>query len=296
MRLIIGSVLLVAAGAAACSSSTPASEGEAVATYPENCEGLSGTDVAACGEARYWQAFQRDKTTRTSTHDLLGRLSEGSAGASAGRLHFLRGTLAMALALEDGHTELFPSVLPDLRRAWELEGNPKYPPWVDTMELVTTYLNNDMAAFEAATKRSIANIELYPVGNILSVSGTLSGFPLATGLPQKAVELLERWRCDTDWCAHNTKRAPFSQPGLAFHFADAYARVGNVEKTQYYLERSLAADGAGEWPYRAKASEALADVSKFVRRYTDLGNDKHAIFMVYANSREGCVLCHGAKP
>lgn len=307
MKAIVFGVLLATASAAACASNddtgTPSpsstqspNESDPGVTYPEGCEGLKGSDTAACGEAQYWRAMQKEKSARVTTHDLLGRLGEGSEGATAGRLHFLRGTLAMALALEDGRADLVPSVLPDLRRAWELEHNPKYPSWVDSMEIVTAFLQNDRAEFDASAKRSIANVELYPVGNILSITGTLSGFPLSTGLPQKAVELLERWRCDTDWCAKNTARAPYSQPGIAYHFADAYARVGNVEKARFYLEKSLAADRAGEWPYRAKAAEALADVPRFVSRYTELGNDKHAIFLVYANSREGCVLCHGARP
>lgn len=297
MRSFVAGFAVLVVAAAGCASEVDPEAGAAPEpTYPEGCAGLEGSEAAKCGEATYWRALQREKSARASTHDLLARLASATTGPESGRLNFLRGTLGMALALEDGRGELVETVLPDLRRAWELERNPKYPSWVDSMEIVLAYARNDTTEFGRAATRSVDNVELYPVGNILSISGTLSGFPLSTGLPQKAIELLERWKCDTDWCAKNTTRAPFSQPGIAYHFADAYARVGDAGKARFYLERSLAAEGAAAWPYRSLAEKGLADLDGFVGKYTALGDDKPALALVYANSREGCVLCHGKAP
>ena len=270
--------------------------------YPADCSGLSAHDTALCGELRFWEAHVDDYESREPTRELLTRLIEGfpadGARPDLGRLHFLRGGLTMELALEHGMTaaDRIESVRADLRRAVELDPDePKYPPWVDTIELVASFIRGDEAGFEAVVEGIDANVARYPVGNILSVSGTMSGFPMSTGLPQRAVEMLEAWECTEEWCMHNTERAPFSQPGLQVHFADAYARVGDRERALAHFRAALEAEGASEWPQRAQVEAAISDIDAYVERYTALGEDQPAITLVYANSMTGCRICHGTR-
>jgi hypothetical protein len=135
------------------------------------------------------------------------------------------------------------------------------------MELVIAFARGDEAAFAQVSDRIDANVAPYPVGNVLSITGTMSGFPLASGLPQRAVAMLEAWECTEDWCARNTDRAPFSQPGLQVHFADAYAR---------------------DW-----VETRLADLDGYLAPFESVGSDGSAVPLVYANSSTGCTICHG---
>jgi hypothetical protein len=264
------------------------------ASAPVPCEARPPAEAAACAEAAFWPGYQRlDEAGRRAAYARLSAVIAAHPDASeSGRVYFLRGTLGMALSMENQlGGEFLMQITPDLDRAVELApDNPKYPPWPETMRMVLTYVMADTRGFEAATEAALSYVELYPTGNILTVSGVLSGFPLETGLPAKAIELVERWSCDTDWCMHNTDKAPFSQPGLLYQFADLYARVGDRAATQDYLERALAADGADVWPFRNEVEERLADLDGYLGIYAALGEKDHAIFDVVANKT--CLLCH----
>jgi hypothetical protein len=282
--VVVASALIIGAGCSGSSSNE---------TEPP-CESLAPEASAKCIEERFWPAYQRpDVSARRAIYEALSSVIRAHEGKPAmGRVHFLRGTLGMALSLENQlGGEFLDRITPDLDRAVELAPDePKFPPWPETMRMVLTYVMGDMGAFDRATKAALAGVELYPTGNILTVSGVLSGFPLDTGLPAKAIELIERWKCDTDWCMHNTEKAPFSQPGLMYQFADDYARVADREHTRDYLERALAADAANRWTFRSEVEGRLADLDGYLGMYKARGTKDHAIFDVIANKT--CLLCH----
>jgi hypothetical protein len=262
--------------------------------------------LAACGdpeptsyelaEAAFWVGLQSgDVAEREAAFvELSVVIAQDPEAPAAGRLYFLRGALGMALLLEDARAEDYlDGIVPDLKSAIRLDDNPKYPSWLDSMNLVLAYIGQDDDRLAAAMEASVANVALYPVGNTLSITGTMSGLPVDTGMPHKAVELLEAWVCDAAWCMDNTDLAPWSQPGIQLHFADAYARIGDKETTRLYLERSLQAPKADRWPYRDLVQQHLDDLDAYVDPFIALGDDGSAVSMVYANSDQGCVLCHG---
>lgn len=281
---------------AACSSGGNAPPYET--TYPADCAGLGATDTAACAEARYWDAQLDHKEMRGPAYDLLTSLIR--ANPTMARLYFLRGTLAMTLALEDARGDLVTAIRPDLAKAQALDpSDARYPPWTDSMSLVLTFLANDTAAFAEAQQTAIEHVALDPTANILTLAGTMSGFPMRTGLPTKAVELLDAWSCDAAnraWCAHDTARAPFSQPGLAYMFGDAYARVGDRAHAKEWFDRALMAEGADAWPYRDIAERAARDVDSILAKYSALGADGSAMSLVAGNTTYGCSMCHTARP
>lgn len=271
--------------------------GDAPTRYPADCMGLDHEDALACGEARFWEAHTERYEDREATYDLLGaileQVPEGVDDVALGRLFFRRAALGIELAIEHG-VDRTANVVPDLEAAIRLDPEEaKYPPWLDSMELVIAFGTADDARFAAVSERIDANVARYPVGNALSITGTMTGFPLETGLPQRAVAMLEAWECTEDWCRQNTERAPYSQPGLAVHFADAYARVGDTETARAYFEAALVAEGAEHWPQREWVADVLSDLDGYVGRYTELGEDGSAIPLVYANGPQGCTLCHG---
>lgn len=269
------------------------------ATFPEDCAGLEPRDALACGELRFWEAHTVAYERRPQTYDLLARLidevPEGVDDAALGELRFRRASLGIELALEHG-IDRTSEIVPDLREAIRLApDNPKLPPWLDSMELVVSFVRGDRETFDAVSARIDANVAPYPVGNVLSITGTMTGLPLDTGLPQRAVAMLEAWECTEEWCRRNTARAPYSQPGLQVHFADAYARVGDRDAARAYLEAALVAEGAETWPYRAWARAQLANVDAWVDEFEALGDEGSAVTLVYANSERGCTLCHGTR-
>lgn len=285
---------LALAGLASCASE------ETAPVYPADCSGLSARDRILCGRARFWEAHTTDYEARDSVYDLLTEILEGAPEGvddrELGELWFWRGALGLELVLEHGRDDVVDEIVPSFERALEVDPtNAKIPPWIDAMDLVTTFARGDDEGFDEVVARLDENIERYPTGNMLSVTGTMSGFPLSTGLPQRAVEMLEAWTCDEDWCRFNTDRAPFSQPGTEVHFADAYARIGDVENARLHFERALAAEGADEWPHRQFVVDVLADLEGYVARYTELGEDGSAVTLVYTNGDRGCRICHGNR-
>lgn len=69
--------------------------------------------------------------------------------------------------------------------------------------------------------------------------------------------------------------------------------MGRLEDAQRHFDRALAAPDADRWPFRALAEEAAADVAAYAYRFAVLGEDGSAFDIVYANSTQGCIFCHG---
>lgn len=295
-------ILITVLALTACSAdATP--ENAATKNYPLDCSGLDEAQTYDCVETRFWQAFQQPELApRKDSEAMLVRTAAAFASATnrvgLSRVHFQLGQIRLAMALENGQRDFMlkarDMIIGEFDRAMELDPqNGIIAPWKDTMEMALYAVLGDWDAAVPLAERGFANVSKNPTGNTLSLSGTTIGFPMSTGVPQKTIALLDVWTCEgPDFCKKNTSHSPWARPGLAFHFAEAYARVGNREKAKDYLERALAAEGADKWPYRYVAAEAANDLDGFIKKFADRGEDKGAFDIAYANQPWGCLFCH----
>jgi hypothetical protein len=256
-----------------------------------------------CAEHEFWHAFSDGRVkARQDAESILGQIMKltGASPESArrGRLLALRGYLRLSMALENAKMEhfLFGGMERDFQEAKKLDTeNKTYDTFLDTIVMAKAAVFGD---WKKATDLALPAFEIlkdYPT-NILALSGTTIGFPMNTGMPQKTIEFMDSWICPddiADFCYDNTQHAPFARPGLSFHFAEAYARMGNLEKTVYYLEQARQSPGYEAWPYKHLVETPLADMDKYMAYWKGFKPDESAFDKVYANQNFGCVMCHG---
>lgn len=264
-----------------------------------------------CAVDTFWHGFSDGRlVVREEAEQVLSAVislnSSSNDNVSLAKLYNLRGDLRMAMALENGKVEyvLFSDqfVSADLREA--LRVNPGYEPaqaFLDTMDVVLGIIANDWENVIPLGQQSLDRIRglkgvdphMY-TGAAFSVSGTYLGYPLATGIPQQTVAVMEDAGCPNTlfWCQGNTENAPFAMPGLNYHFAEMHARVGNRDKTIEYLNKTVVSDGFEEWAYRSYADEALADIDAYLEKWQLFGEYKSPMMSLYANGNVGCSFCH----
>jgi hypothetical protein len=306
MRIAIGGAwgAVVAALVAACSA-RGANASAADAGVP--CEQRAESDAYACAEAQFWAAFHAtDLATRKASESTLVAVIASVASPADARgaslMHFRLAQLRLAMALENAQKDYVvhadEQIVGELDRAMALDAyGGIIAPWKDAMQIATAAALQDWSDAVPLAKRGFDNVGLNPMGNTLSLSGTTIGFPLSTGVPQTTVSLLDQWTCSgVAWCASNTAHAPFARPGLGYHFAEAYARVGDRAKAIAYLDQAAASPDFGAWPYRSVVETARQDVDAFLKKFSDLGSDGSAFDVVYANQPYGCVFCHANGP
>jgi hypothetical protein len=280
--------------------------------------------IFACAEGQFWRAFQRDLADRKTVWELHETLEEVLSSNPDPKLHgrmvFQRSQLALALMLEQQDMTIFLSLQLDMERAIELDpGEPFYVTWLDTVKIAVADtvlfnfgLDNALEAGFENVKKSNAHTTASSL--IASFSGTSVAMAMNSGAPMETIELLETWDCHPDnltddpnqlcgvgelrpcieWCLANSWKAPYGGPGLMYHLGEAYARVGDAAMAQELYELALSLPGATTWPHRYVVDEALWDMDMHVSQFTELGDDKSASDLVYANSTYGCVFCHGA--
>ena len=273
-------------------------------TTLEDCRGLSEADAYACSEARFWVAFQTRRDLRVGTwtmfQDVVDEHAPGDAALAAprGNVLFRRAQLGMAIALEEdvGSDAItyIAQVGPDFDAAEALDpDNVILVSWKASMAIALAHVTGDTDEAVRLYDEAEARIAADPLGNVPSISGTAIGLPLSTGVPQRVIAAIDAWECtDADFCMSNTEHAPWALPGMAFHWADHYARVGDRETTVAYLETSRDADGFAEWPWRYLVDDALEDPDAYLARFAERGEDGSAFDLVYANQDFGCVICH----
>jgi tetratricopeptide (TPR) repeat protein len=266
--------------------------------YDASCEELPAPEVYTCAEQEFWDVLRTDHEERLEVWESMGRLAQQLESdpdhEARARLHFQRGQLAMALALENGHDDLIFQIVPEFDAALALTpDDPIIPVWKDSMEVAFANVLQDEVALVEAADRAWKHVADFPLGNVLSISGTTIGTPLRTGIPQKTIELLDGWECEgVPWCEDNTWTAPFAVPGLNYHFAEAYARVGDRQRTLEYLEAARSSPDYDVWPYRHVVEDASADVDALLARFAAYGDDESPFDVMYANQSYGCVFCH----
>lgn len=299
-------VIVTTLAGAACSSgeAAPAPASAPVSWTGKDCAAQTvDADRFACAEAQFWGAFQQAGLELRAANEktLLAVIAKTEASADvSGRalMHFRLGQLRLAMALENEQRQYAiqsqTMVVGEFEKAMALDPyDGIVAPWKDAMEIAMAAVISDWEKGVALAERGFENVKLNPLGNTLSLSGTTIGFPLSTGVPQKTVALLDAWTCSgVAWCSANTEHAPWARPGLSFHFAEAYARVGDRAKAKEHLDAALASPGAEVWPYRHVAAEAADDLDGFLAKFSKLGEDGSAFDIAYANQKYGCVFCH----
>lgn len=270
------------------------------------CRQFDEVLAAACTEQHFWSAFSQSaleprKESEQLLIKTLARFPSPEDKHGSSLMHFRLGQLRLAMALENKQTDYVlhsdTAIVDEFHQAEMLHlQNGIIAPWVDAMQIAISAITQDWVQAKALAERGFANIALNPLGNTLSLSGTTIGFPLDTGVPQRTIAFLDKWECKgVSWCTENSAHAPFARPGLGFHFAEAYARVGNKEKARQYLDAALHAPGAERWPYRSVAQAAADNLDGFLKKFADLGQSGSAFDIAYANQPYGCLFCH-AQP
>jgi len=260
----------------------------------------------ACAERELWHALgdgghgvRKRADGVLSRALMLGWLRRDLSRVQRSQLHFYRGALRLAMALENGRVDLGVlgplTISPDFKASVSLDpSNDHFVSFLDSMDVAMPALLGNMRAATRAAEKGFANVARNPLFNTLSLSGTTIGMPLSTGAPAKTLALLEAWRCEgKDFCTRNTDKAPFARPGLAYHFGEAFARMGRKDEARRYFEMALAAPDAETWPFAERVREHLADLPGYMGQFSALGADGSAMWLVYANQSSGCVLCHG---
>jgi hypothetical protein len=294
-----------AALVAACSSSGGPNAGAADGGVA--CERRAEPDAYDCAEARFWAAFHSTaldprQAAEQTLIAVIAAVPSPAKARGASLMHFRLAQLRLAMALENGqknyvvHAE--DQIVGELDRAIALDAyDGIIAPWKDAMQIATAAALQDWTDAVPLAKRGFDNVALNPMGNTLSLSGTTIGFPLSSGVPQTTASLLDRWSCSgVVWCTANTAHAPFARPGLGYHFAEAYARIGDRAKATAFLDEAAAAPDYDAWPYRGVVDAARGDVDGFLAKFASLGQDGSAFDVVYANQPYGCVFCHASGP
>lgn len=269
--------------------------------FTSDCIGLDESVAYDCLEAQFWRVFQVDQDQREDVYDMyepvLVEHADYALATRRGDTVLRRGQLALAIALEsypDNPAYFLSRISPDFDLVKEIDpANSLVVSWQTSIDMAIAHVTGDDDLAVQIFNDAVDAIEADPDGNVPSISGTSIGMPLSTGVPQRTIEMVDDWVCEgIRWCGINTERGPWIAPGMAYHWAEHYARVGDRDKTVAYLDQAVAAPGYGDWPFNHVVEDALADVDGLLGRFAELGDDGSAFNLMYANQDWGCVFCH----
>ena len=269
--------------------------------YTDDCLSLDGIERYRCGEYWFWEGLSHDVGFRPTSMATLSAIIDADSGEDTqglARMYALRGQLGLALLVEHSDFSALQQTQTDMAKVAELDpNNPTIPTFLDSIELVFAFRTGDQARMTELWDEIWGNVESCPLGNLLSISGTSIGLPLNTGWPTETADRLRAWECtDAGFCGANTWKAPYVRPGLAFHFAEAFARVGDKAEAQRYLDAAIVAPGFDAWPFATFVSKTRDDLDGWMSDFASLGQDGDATNMVYANQEFGCIFCHSTDP
>ncbi len=257
----------------------------------------------SCAEQEFWHglsdgSFEVRQSVEKHLTSILSLTAADKDRVKQGRMAGLRAYLRLALALENGRIEhvLLGGMERDFLKAMANDrANTTYKTFYDTIIIAKSAMMGDWTKAVKVSGPAFDVLAVDPI-NILSLSGTTIGFPLNTGVPQRTIAMMDAWVCpaeEKDFCTQNTQKAPFARPGLSFHFAEAYARVGDRAKTLAYLLAAQEAPGFEKWQHKELVEKPLADLDSYMAYWANFGEDGSAFDKVYANQPFGCVMCHG---
>lgn len=271
------------------------------------CEGpLQGRppeEIYQCADQAFWDGFSDGRlSTRTQSEqrisEALALLQDWEEHEKLARAHFLRGALRLAMSLENGKLQyaMFNKVYvgKDMQRSEQLDPDGiAAPAFLNALDMANAAIFKQWGKATTLADEAIVDAYHVGIGAAFAVGGTLIGFPLSTGIPQKTVTMMEEVPCDVYFCDDNTQKAPFAVPGLAFHQAEGYARIGDKENMLRWLDTARTAPGYQDWYFNYIVEGVAADPDAFLQKFSQYGNDTAPFMEVYANSNFGCVFCHG---
>ena len=182
----------------------------------------------------------------------------------------------------------------DMKRSKELDPDGiAAPAFLNALDMANAAIFKQWNKASLLADLAIEDAHHVGIGAAFAVGGTLIGFPLSTGIPAKTVTMMETIPCNVYFCDDNTQKAPFSVPGLAFHQAEGYARIGDKENMMRWIDASRAAPNYENWYFKYIVEGVAADPDGFIKKFEQYGENGTPFMDVYANSNFGCVFCHG---
>ncbi|MBO6936839.1 MAG: hypothetical protein JJ863_17850 [Deltaproteobacteria bacterium] len=274
-------------------------------TYPERCAGLTGEDAWACTEQLYWEVFQFDHDGRADAYRQLVPVVEAVEAAgdlddrTLARLNLRVAQLGIAAIAESGETDLPVGQMQTLlERAHELD-----PDEIFIEAWLSTLLINGAIVLGQDLEPHIDHMwEMYerdPAITTPTLMAVLVGFPMETGMPDVAAEMVDRFDPEEacgDVCDWEFFRAEFGGAGMFFSSAEVYARVGNAEGARAQLELARAADHYDEWPLKSVVEDALADIDSFLAPFAARGDDEYVTDLLVTGTDAACMVCHAPLP
>ena len=286
--------------------------------FPQHCDGLSGEQAYACAEQIFWHVFQFDLDGRAAAHDAMGTLITRLETEQAldpellAVLYWRRAQLGTALITEqelvtngDYTNETLisygPGLTLDMQKGLELApGNERIETWLITNQLFASVLFGGDVTEMAEDLLSLYDED--PGFVVASAGPPLIAMPLSSGWPQRIAEMyldfdesIVKASCNGECFAPGPLFAKYTREGADYTMAEIMARVGDREKTKYYLERSLTHDTAQLWPHRNYSESALANLDRFLGKFEERGFDEPVFDLMDINGKHACLVCHNPK-
>ncbi|RYV04005.1 hypothetical protein SOPP22_00910 [Shewanella sp. OPT22] len=282
---------------------------------PSSLSTLSDKEVFDCANASAVEAIDDGRVEkRAHAVEVLNHAIEKTKNSldnvSKAALYMDRSLLRVAMGGENNKKFYFIANLwyiqKDLNSAKKLDpNNLSVPYWDYANRIINDSLLNQWKKAVQVGNDGIDNLyyveKEYGKDQLMeSLIGEIAifpGFPLATGIPQRMLSILDKNSCSDNvpGCNHNDSAAPFSVEGINYTFAEAYARIGNKEKTIEYLNKSLNASNFSEWPYRNLVLDALNSPDELLEQFAKYGPYKQVTFDMKSNQNRSCLLCHGLQ-
>ena len=273
----------------------------------QTCEGplasRSHDEIYQCADQAFWEGFSDGRLEQRAMAEkrlgeALALLQDWDEDEKLARAHFLRGTLRLAMSLENGKLQyaMFNNyyVGNDMRRSVALDPDGiAAPAFLNALDMANAAIFKRWTTATTLADEAILNAYHVGIGAAFAVGGTLIGFPLSTGIPAKTVTMMEEVPCNENFCTDNTQKAPFSVAGLAFHQAEGYARIGDKDGMLRWLDTARNAPGYDDWYFNFIVEAVAADPDAFLQKFSQYGDNGAPFMEVYANSNFGCVFCHG---
>ncbi len=136
-------------------------------------------------------------------------------------------------------------------------------------------------------------VEDVNVGAVFAITGITMTWPLSSGVPQASLEAKRKVGClsEVEFCTGNTLHTPYARPGLEYHEAEMYARLGMRDAYVEQLEKVAAQPGYEDWAWYDVVELQRREPGRLLDKFASYGEDRYVDS--YATMNNGCVMCHG---
>ena len=270
-----------------------------------------------CGETEFWHAFSDGRLQpreealayMSEAIDRLSAVEQPSADfeGSLARLHQLRGMFYMGIGQENGRLDYLVGADrlagEDFRAVEALEPDNFVATVFDsTLEMTFARMANEHARAAELARGGLEYalnlgdpdvVEDVNVGAVFAITGITMTWPLSSGVPQASLEAKRKVGClpEVEFCTGNTLHAPYARPGLEYHEAEMYARLGMRDAYIEQLEKVAAQPGYEDWAWYDVVELQRREPGRLLGKFAAYGEDRYVDS--YATMNNGCVMCHG---